>query len=235
MKQNIDLLISINVHEKPEYLITQIENINNHVTVSKKIILSCNDFMFNELIEKDISETILNPTPINKQRFHGSLTEGIISNMEYSIKEYNFEYFLVMSSRDFFYNKLENINEIKNHEGFQLNTQNKRKDYDVNYWWFPSFRKDVKLFKFLEENNMFFSASAHEGMCFSRETCEYIVDFMNNHPDIKNDLYSVNHCVEEFACQSLAVNSKTGIFYYIGNGCCGEPISSNKLILKRPR
>jgi hypothetical protein len=235
MKEKFDLVISINVHEKPDYFLEQLQNINKFVNVNKKIILNCNDYMYNELLSKELENTIINPTTINKSTFHGSLTQGIISNMNYALNNFDFEYFLVMSSREFFYNSLTEISEIKKHENFLGAPIKKRKDYETNEWWYPSIRNETKLFKFLQNNEMYFSASAHEGMCFTEETCQYIINFMRSNPEIEIDTYEVNLCVEEFACQSMAVNSKTGTYYYLGNGCCGEPISPNKLTYKRHR
>jgi hypothetical protein len=235
MKPKIDLIVSINVHEKPEYFQTQIININDHIKVEKKIILNVNEYMHNELIQKEFHDTIVNPTIINKRTYHGSLTHGIISNMKLALEQFDFEYFLVMSSREFFYNPLNDVNEIKNHEDFLGQPISKRKDYNTNEWVFPKFRRDTKFFKFIEKNEMYFSNSAHEGVCFTKETCEYIVSFMSENPEIETDTYTAENCLEEFVCQSLAINSKTGTFYYIGNGCCGEPINPNKLTLKKGR
>lgn len=41
--------MSINVHEKPDFLMRQLENIKSFVTSEFVIILNCNDYMFNEV------------------------------------------------------------------------------------------------------------------------------------------------------------------------------------------
>jgi hypothetical protein len=215
---NEDLIISINVHEKPEYLKEQIENINTFVFLKKKIILNCNDYMYNEMIGSDLKDTIINPNYFNKSRFHGSLVAGIISNMKYAINNYNFSYFLVISSREFFYRNLENFSQIEENERSPWKLpENKNKNYLKNDWHWPSF-KMTKLYEYLEKNNMYISASAHEGMCFGVESCQYIVDFLNNNPDIEKDIIDFPNCVEEFALQSICSNSNEGKYYCLGNG-----------------
>ena len=108
-----DIIISINVHEKPEYLLNQIENINKHVKLNKKIILNCNDYMLKEMSARNIPDVEVFPEAINKKPFHGSLTHGIVCNMSHAINNYEFDYFLVLSSREFFYKDLNDASEIE--------------------------------------------------------------------------------------------------------------------------
>ena len=56
-----DIIISINVHEKPEYLLNQIENIQEYVPLKKKIILNCNDYMLNEFKDRGIPDVEVYP------------------------------------------------------------------------------------------------------------------------------------------------------------------------------
>ena len=63
--------------------------------------------MYNEL--KNITlpcNVIVNPETMEKERFHGTLTAGIYSNMIYAHKKFEFLYLIVLSSRNLFYNKL---------------------------------------------------------------------------------------------------------------------------------
>jgi hypothetical protein len=205
-----DVIISINVHEKPEYLIDQIQNINQFVLLKKKIILNCNHFMYDEMKDKKIDNVVVNPIFINKQKNHGSLTHGIISNMAYALDNYDFQYFLVMSSREFFYNVLENVKKIEKNS-----VDIKNNDYSVNTWHWPIF-KQSKLYQYLQTNNLYYSWSAHEGLCLSYKSCSYVIDFLNQHKDIMEDLFNFPCCVEEFAIQSICVNFSQ--FYYVGNG-----------------
>lgn len=213
-----DILISVNVHENPEYLLSQIQNINEYVSLRKKIILNCNDFMIEQLKGKTLPDVDINPKPLSKQRYHGSLTCGIFRNMLYGLQNYYFDYFLVMSSREFFYRELKSIQQIEENINDKI-----FKDYSLNDWHWPIF-KNTKLYQYLQKNNLYYSASAHEGMCYSRDSCQYIVDFLNKFSDISEDLFNFGWCVEEFAIQSICVNFSN--YYYIGNGCETENINN---------
>ena len=102
-----DILISINVHEKIDFLLDQLDNIHfftSHLKVC--IIYNCNNFMLQELskhkfpIYKNL-KIIINSESIEKKRWHGSLCKGIIKNMEYAINnKIKFKEFIVISSRN---------------------------------------------------------------------------------------------------------------------------------------
>lgn len=170
------------------------------------------------MIGKTIDNTILNPDHFNKSRFHGSLTAGIISNMRYAIANHNFKYFLVMSSRDFFYRNLESFSQIEdNEESLWKIKENRSKDYSNSECTWSIF-KGTKLYQHLEKNSMYISASEHESMCFGVDSCNYVINFLNNNPEIENDIVNFPHCVEEFAIQSISSNSNEGKYYCIGNG-----------------
>ena len=124
-----DIVISINVHEKPEYLMKQIKNINEYVSLKKKIILNCNDFMFEEMSDRNIPDVDVFPEPLNKKPFHGSLMHGIACNMSHALNNYNFDYFLVMSSREFFCKELTSTSQILKH----IVDQRSAKSTDVDF------------------------------------------------------------------------------------------------------
>lgn len=232
MKETFDVIISINVHEKPEYLKNQLDNIKKHMKVNYKIILSCNDFMYQNVDKVVDNNVAINPEIINKKTFHGSLTKGICSNMNFSLNNFYFKYFIVMSSREFFYADLNQPEDIEKtaskvpesqetihsdfmkhrhplSEGIHLN------NYSIQGWHWNSF-KNTKLFKYIEKNNLYFAFSAHEGLSFNYNSCQYIALFLENNPEIKEDLFNFNSCMEEFALQSICCNYSK--FYYIGNG-----------------
>jgi len=255
-----DLVVSINVHEKPEYLLNQIENINEYVFLSKKILLNCNEFMLEQM--KDSPDVDVFPESLNKKSFHGSLMHGIACNMSHALNNYDFEYFLVMSSREFFYRKLGNTSQLDGHLIDERSIKTENVDFRmpnfypagnyckvkgghndwlsasgdvVNLWWWPKF-SSTKLYQYIEEHNLNFAHSMHEGMCFSRSTCESIINFFGDHQDIMNELFTFDGCVEEFALQSIASNY--GGFYYIGNGCDTkslDEVDPNKFTYKRSR
>jgi len=221
-KKTYDVIISINVHEKVSFLMKQLNNIKENVNCSYAIILNCNDYMYEECKNTILPENVyINPEIINKQRNHGSMTHGIYSNMNYALDHFDFKYFIICSSRNFFDNnmKLEDLNKV-----VELNSDNhlRWKDYiaDYNEWHWPNFSK-ILLFKYYRKKNKELYGSAHEGLMFTYDGCTKIISFLESNSDIKNDLFNFEGCVEEFALQSIAVNSGDS-FYDIGNGCCSE-------------
>tara|TARA_S200000501_G_scaffold312300_1_gene303320 strand:+ start:250 stop:1125 length:876 start_codon:yes stop_codon:yes gene_type:complete len=109
-----DILISINVHEKLDFLIEQLENIHyftNHLNVC--VIYNCNKIMLQELTKANFNffkniKIIINPESIEKKRWHGSLCKGIIKNMEYVINNnIKFKHFIIISSRNILKAKIE--------------------------------------------------------------------------------------------------------------------------------
>ena len=72
-----NLVVSINVHEKPEYLLNQIENINEYVSLKKKVLLNCNEFMLEQMKDGGIPDVDVFPESLSKRPFHGSLMHGI--------------------------------------------------------------------------------------------------------------------------------------------------------------
>ena len=242
-----DIIISINVHEKPEYLLNQIKNIQEYVPLKKKIILNCNDYMLNEFKDRDIQDVEVYPKSLSKRTFHGSLTHGIVRNMSHAVNNYDFDYFLVMSSREFFYNNLNDVRKIEDNIINETTTQvgkvnyniplfykagkycdptlppkavsakNATSDSNLESLWWWPKFRRTKLYQYIESNSLNFAHSMHEGMCYSGECCKYIMDFFSKNEDIMYDLFEFNGCVEEFALQSISSNFKG--FYYIGNGC----------------
>ena len=72
--KTIPLVISINVFEKPHFLLKQLDNIRKYVKIDYIIILNCNDYMLNVLHQYNLPSNVhVNPVFINKRRYHGSL------------------------------------------------------------------------------------------------------------------------------------------------------------------
>ena len=222
---NTDIIFSINVHEKREFLIKQINNIKNYVSLNYIIIINTNTYMYNKLLNcpfiKSQKNIILNNEYFDKQRFHGSLTKGIFLNMKLAIDNYKFKYFMILSSRNMFYNKLNNENyhlldktnkdnlNCDNHEGPQyIQTLPKNK------WHWPSFLQ-TKLSKYIIKNNMIFTGCCHEGLTFDYKSCQEIIKFSSNNEKIMVEIFNWDRCVEEFALQTICINM-TGYYYHIG-------------------
>lgn len=215
-----DIIFSINVHEKKNFLIKQLKNISEYVKLNYIIIINPNDYMYNELLNcefiKSQKNIIINPDYLNKKYAHGSLTKGIYLNMYYASINYNFKYFIILSSRNLFYNQLNNLENINISCSRPLNTSIKYENLKKNSWHWPSFTK-TELGNYVIKNNLLFSGSAHEGLTFNYDSCIKIINFLDNNNNIKENLFNWDKCVEEFALQTICVNF-SGEYYYIGNG-----------------
>ena len=212
----VDIVFTINVHEKLGFLRKQLDNIQKYVFVKYVVILNANDLMYNEILKSDLLESHKNvklyPKFINKNRCHGSLSKGIFLNMEFALNNYKFEYFVILSSRNLFYNKL---NKENNNTLLEIHDKKTFKSINIREWhWFRFFQ--TKLAKYLIQNNMFFGNGQHEGLTFDYVVSKQIVDFLNANEIIKDDLFNFNWCVEEFAFQSIALMFKE-YYYQIGN------------------
>lgn len=234
-KKEYDCIISINVHEKFDFLLKQLKNIEENVSCKYAVMLNCNDYMFEQCNNNRLllSENVyFYDTPLNKKLYHGSLTEGIFNNMCYSIDNFIFKYFIVSSSRNFFSNnlKLEDLNNL-NKKDFLKSVDTNIIEYNnweekKNDWRWPALSNTLLAKYFLERKQNMYS-SPHEGLVFTYNGCLKIVDFLNKNTDIKNNLFNYYDAVEEFSLQTLSSNLGEPIFY-IGNGCCtNNPIGTN--------
>lgn len=237
---NIDLIISINVHEKIDFLKRQLHNIKEHVKSNYLVIINPNKRMY-ELIKKDnffnVEYIIINPNYFNKRTYHGSLLKGIYFNIKHICNDLNikFKYFIVLSSRNFFYNeltleKLDSITYFKN--------KFKIKDIVINQWHWSSFLK-TKFSKYIMNNDMYFSGSAHEGLTFNYDSCFHIIDFFEDKEEIKNELFNWRKSIEEFVLQTIVCNYTD--YFVIGNGVDTTPddkiadLPNDRFVYKRLR
>jgi hypothetical protein len=219
-KKHYDCIISINVHEKFSFLLKQLKNIKENVKCKYAVILNCNEFMLNECKNNELPEDVyVYPLPLEKRTTHGSLTHGIYNNMGHALENFTFDIFIVTSSRSMFDNdmKVENLKKL-----IELSSSEKKpyNEQEFTGWWWPLF-SDTMLFQYYKEQNLGLHASAHEGLMFTENGCKTIVNFLEGHPEIKENLFTYEAGVEEFALQSITVNEGES-FYYIGNGCCSE-------------
>jgi hypothetical protein len=221
------IIFSINTHENLAFLRRQIEDIEANVSLDFVIIINANDLMYNEISNSDLLKTktnvVLYPEHINKIHNHGTLTKGIYLNMEYAMKNYEFEYFIVLSSRNLFYNKLHegNYKEMPRIcEGATYAALNK------NAWHWNIFLQ-AKLSRHIIENDWRFCRSYehHEGIAFDYVSSAKIVDFLNKNEDIKEDLFNFDWGIEEFALHTIALNL-TGYYYQIGNWTNGDDFAN---------
>ena len=226
MKIKSDFIISINIHENVPFLLKQLDNISNHLC-SYYIILNCNNYMQNELKNVILPDNVIvNSEIIEKERFHGTLTKGIYSNMKYAYENFEFSYFIVLSSRNLFYNKL-NIDFLNskqpiwchNNKPLQVNAINNPEQYKGWHW--PVFL-NTALAKHYISINLKLVNSAHEGLVFHYNVCDNIIKFLETNIIINTDLFKFHGCVEEFSLQTIAINEISHNNYYgyiyIGHG-----------------
>ena len=212
------IVFSINVHEHFNFLRKQIEDIETNVLLDYVIIINANQYMYDEIINSGILNEKANielyPEYVNKKHYHGSLTKGICLNMEYAIKNYQFEYFVILSSRNLFYNKLHN----DNYKNMRKICEGSSFEKIIKHeWHWPLFFQTI-LGQYIIMNNLIFSKhdEYHEGLTFDYISSLRVVEFLQNNELIKNDLFKFNCCVEEFALQTISLNL-TGYYYQIGN------------------
>ena len=220
-----DCVISINVHEKFPFLLNQIDNIKKNIACSYCIILNCNDYMFKECNDYKLfdSNIYIHPEILNKKYVSGLITQGIYKNMYYSLKNINFKYFIVASSKNMFGNSL-SLKDLQSLVPYPEGTDTEKHVLDpnnLNLDWHWSILSQTKLAKYYLANNKRLYSSAHEGLCFPYNTCKTIVDFLESHVEIRDDIPEAKECAEEFALQTIAMNEKVP-FYYIGNGIHAE-------------
>lgn len=236
-KTIVDFVISINVHEKKNFLLKQLNNIKENVIGSYIVILNVNNFMFNELTNTDLDKNIIiNNNYLEKKRFHGSLTEGIYSNMKFAIENYEFLYFIILSSRTFFFKNID-INLLNDSTTLKLHN-----NLNPNFktWLWPIFFKTLLVSHYLKKANnnitlLKLIGSPHEGLTFNNNGCISIINFLESNPKIKHNLFNFESCVEEFALQTIVCHESDEGFKYIGSGVydfCQHPY---KYVYKIPR
>jgi len=216
-----DCVISINVHEKPDFLKKQLENIEKNVSCKYAVVLNCNDTMFEECGKMELpSNVYIHPEPLNKSTWHGSLMHGIYNNMVYSLNNFRFDFFIVASSRNMFENDLQDLNHVISYNKPYGHEDPRPWSEKKNTWRWPILAETL-LVKYVIENGHEPFLCPHEGLLFTGAGCEKIVEFLESHADIRDDLFIFNAPIEEFALQTISVMVGDN-FYYIGNGCCTE-------------
>jgi hypothetical protein len=220
MKQRYDIVISINVHHRPMFLLEQLSNINKYVKLNNLVILNCNHKMGIELQRFDLGpNVVVNPEYIDKKRYHGSITRGIVSNMKFALQNYMFDYFVIMSLRCRLYREINNsfYVDVKS----EVN-KNKHYNYDLRSWHWPKF-----------VNSLLYQECVRRNWSFDYKSCEFLLSFLESNIHIMTDIFNFNWCVEEFALQSICSNFSD--FFDLGNGCYTMPLhkcSSTRFIHK---
>lgn len=222
------IVVTINIYKSIKTLKYQLENIKKHLDVSYVVILNCNKYMYDVLLQTELEDNIyINPEIIEKERYTGTLTKGIVSNMTYALKNFSFKYFLVLSGRTIFYRNIteeqfDNYFRTKKWSSIEEMETHRCGDFPFIDWKWISLKK-TKLAKYYMQQNYKLICDLHEGVCFSYNVTKNILHFLENNLEITSDLYSFGDCVEEFALHTIASNEydKNNLeygFVYIGNG-----------------
>ena len=246
------IVFSINVFESKDekdrwgnnklnyyYLKEQILNIKYNTTdfTEVYVILNCNDRIFDRLQNEPLYDNkikiIINPEIINKQRFTGTLTHGIFSNLKYIVEnKIIFDYFIVISSRNFFKTKIsmEIINNRMIHtktKWLEMSKLNKKFFHNSNYyhykvcektmehecsepipdWYFNDNRiKETKWFDKFKNDFELIIGGKHEALCFTNIVIKNMYNYMINNNETMEEIYNNKCCVEEIVLQTLGYN-----------------------------
>jgi len=187
----------------------QIETIQQYVTCDHVILINCNACMYYILKYTSLpANVILNPEIIEKKRNDGSVTQGIVSNMEYAMKHYNFRFFIVLSARTVFYKQLdlENLNRL---QPKWANMEEREKacigPFPARGWHWQTI-KYTALAKHYRKSGYKLLGAPHEGICFSYGVIQNILAFFTTHPRIRDNTFTYKCVMEEFALQTIATN-----------------------------
>ena len=196
----IDLIICINIYKLSDLFKRQMQSITDHVRCSHAIFLSCNEAIALELRNQDLPDTIfVNPEIINKQRDHGSLFHGIVSNLQYAYSLFHFKYCIILSGRTIFYKPLT----LPDLDMVPKICNKVKAPFPTRSWHWSSFKKSL-LAKYYMSQGYILVGSEHEGLCFSYNVTTNILNFLNTHPNIMHELFIFPKGVEEFALQTIA-------------------------------
>ena len=237
------VILSINVYKSLPTLLKQIETIQQYVPYDHIILLNCNACMYYILKYTTLpANVIINPEIIEKKRFDGSVTRGIVSNMDYALKTLTFRYFIILSSRTIFYKQLdlENLDRLQP----RWATMEERAKTCIGPfpsvgWHWPTLKQTALVRHYLK-NRFKLYVSAHEGLCFSANVVQNIMAFFNKNPRIRDDILTYKYCVEEFALQTIAYNEVDSNLEYgfldLGHGVTNayDPLAENKYTRKIP-
>jgi hypothetical protein len=216
----VDFVISVNVYCSPPTLNLQLQSIQENVKGSYVVILNLTP-EFLHCLPPLPENVVVNPQLISKRRYHGSILQGIVSNMQYAVARYEFHYFMVLSGRTIFYRPMDL-------DGLKRKAPDKplrEMGETPNDWNWNKF-KSTLLAKHYLSYGFRLQGSMHEGLCFGAPASRTIVAFLNKYRHFAEDLYNKETCVEEFALQTIASIESTG-FLYLGNGCALEYNETN--------
>ena len=237
--QQVPLVVSINVHELSRFVLLQLQHIHAHLPFGHCVLLNCSEDMHAALrhelpsafvwdASKPAAATLCHPQPLNKRRFHGSLLRGIVRNMEFASRRWDFDAFLVLSSRSWFRRPLspreaaescarvppaarraqlryteagmQFVDASHTSKGLEVGTDASGKPAMVGHDWWPLLRTRL-AYDTLAAHAIV--QGPHEGLLLERAACAHALSVLGDGP-VAADLWKAEAPVEEFALQSLA-------------------------------
>ena len=211
------ILLSINTYTN-KYTKKQIESIDQFCMFDSITIVYNLDPKYDEtdLIKFQNSfqnskiKIIINPERIQKKRFHGSIVQGIFSNLLHMSNE-NFDYVMILSERCIFFDylTLDDMSILKplepthkfNHLANKVNNTNYlfQLPSDPNIWHWKSFSNNNICKKALDKGGVF--GGPHEALTIDGYSYKKLINFIQTF-DISN-IYLLNACAEEFVPYSI--------------------------------
>jgi hypothetical protein len=164
--------------------------------------------MFDELSKIKIPDFVLiNPETSEKRRFHGSLFGGIYSNMLLAIKNYRFDFFIILSSRTLFYRKM-TVEDLKRRitvcgdiQAFRKEEETPKKIVTNSIFFY---RSKLGSYYTSKKQNLF--KRQHEGQTCTYNVCKNVINFLNTHEEFYLEMLNVNFAAEEFVIPTVAYN-----------------------------
>ena len=215
------LVISVNVFCNLPFLLAQLANFRSMVCaadITYRVVLNCNGAMLAACAANAAAlgaEVTLHPHALEKQRFHGSLLQGICANMRLAGGE--FDLFLVMSSRTLLRRELTRA-ALEELAHMPLRCAHWYDSHHPYYWYhWPAFlalKLADRVRAGIGGGGGGFVGTMHEGLAISREGCARALEFLDcpAHAEITQELFTCNQCVEEFALQTICHNAGAPFF-----------------------
>ena len=238
LRPRVALVVTINVHEIPSFIMHHLEHVKKNLPGSHRIVLNCNAAMHEALRpllpdafvwEADAEPAggvLVHPQPLEKRRFHGSLLQGIVRNLELATRRWDFDAFLVLSSRSWFRRPLglPELLEARTpvppgvKRAMLRHTANGVRFVDTSdepaslqlqpggvaltgFDWGPLLRTRLG-YDYLAGCTKV--NGPHEGLLLEHAACARALEVLGGASALGADLYATEAAVEEFALQSIA-------------------------------
>tara|TARA_B100000614_G_C14558887_1_gene496489 strand:+ start:412 stop:1170 length:759 start_codon:yes stop_codon:yes gene_type:complete len=218
------ILLSINTYTN-KYTKKQIESIDQFCMFDSITIVYNLDPKYDEtdLIKFQNSfqnskiKIIINPERIKKKRFHGSIVQGIFSNLLHMSNQ-NFDYVMILSERCIFFDylTLDDMSILKplepTHKYTHLTHSSVESTNYPNKWHWKRFTNNNIYKKALDKGGVF--GGLHEALTIDGYSYKKLINFIQTF-DI-SDIYLLNACAEEFVPYSIIflVDGKIANFLY---------------------